>query len=129
MARKRCFSSNVVESDPFLNLPYKVQALYFHLCMYGDDDGFVANPISVAKTINLSPAKDGSLKELSQLIEEGLIIRFSSGVIVVSDWWENNNFQNDRYAPTIYQEEFGHLLPIEHSKKGGLKRYRLKKSE
>ena len=121
MAKKRCFSSNVVESDAFLDLPYKAQTLYFHLCMYGDDDGFVANPMSVARSIKLK-----SDKELSLLTDAGFIIRFSSGVIVVSDWWENNNLQNDRYSPTVYQDEFANLLPIDHAKKSGLKRYRLK---
>ncbi len=44
MAVKRMFSSSVTETDSFLELPLKSQALYFHLGMQGDDDGFVANP-------------------------------------------------------------------------------------
>ena len=41
MAVKRMFSSSVTETDSFLELPLKSQALYFHLGMQGDDDGFV----------------------------------------------------------------------------------------
>lgn len=33
MANKRMFSVDVVETDAFLDLPPKVQALYFHLGM------------------------------------------------------------------------------------------------
>lgn len=37
MANKRMFSVDVVETDAFLDLPPKVQALYFHLGMNGAD--------------------------------------------------------------------------------------------
>ena len=47
MAVKRMFSSSVTETDSFLELPLKSQALYFHLGMQGDDDGFVANPRAI----------------------------------------------------------------------------------
>ena len=41
VARKRMFCSDITESDKFLDLPAKSQALYFHLCMRSDNDGFV----------------------------------------------------------------------------------------
>ena len=41
VARKRMFCSDITESDRFLDLPAKSQALYFHLCMRSDNDGFV----------------------------------------------------------------------------------------
>lgn len=44
MANKRMFSVDVVETDAFLDLPPKTQALYFHLGMRADDDGFVSSP-------------------------------------------------------------------------------------
>ena len=51
MAVKRMFSSSVTETDNFLELPLKSQALYFHLGMQGDDDGFVANPRAIIRSI------------------------------------------------------------------------------
>ena len=51
MAVKRMFSSSVTETDSFLELPLKSQALYFHLGMQGDDDGFVANPRAIIRSI------------------------------------------------------------------------------
>ena len=44
MAEKRMFSKKIVSSDAFLEMPLSSQALYFHLAMYADDDGFVSNP-------------------------------------------------------------------------------------
>ena len=44
MANRRMFSKDVVETDKFLNMPLTSQALYFHLGMEADDDGFVASP-------------------------------------------------------------------------------------
>ena len=44
MAKKRMFTLTVVDSDAFLEMPLSAQALYFHLNMRADDDGFVGNP-------------------------------------------------------------------------------------
>ena len=47
LANKRMFSVDVTETDAFLEMPLTAQALYFHLGMRGDDDGFVSNPRSI----------------------------------------------------------------------------------
>ena len=41
MAERRMFTQKITESDAFLDMPLSAQALYFHLCMNADDDGFV----------------------------------------------------------------------------------------
>ena len=41
MAERRMFSKTVIDSDAFLDMPLSTQALYFHLSMRADDDGFV----------------------------------------------------------------------------------------
>lgn len=48
MAHRRMFSLSVVDTDRFLEMPSSTQALYFHLGMRADDDGFVAAPKSIA---------------------------------------------------------------------------------
>ena len=70
MAVKRMFSSSVTETDSFLELPLKSQALYFHLGMQGDDDGFVANPRAIIRSIgctarDLKPLKPPDMSFLS----------------------------------------------------------------
>ena len=51
MANRRMFSLDVVDTDVFLDLPISSQALYFHLGMRADDDGFVSSPKRVTSMI------------------------------------------------------------------------------
>ena len=51
MAERRMFAKTIIDSDAFLTLPLSSQALYFHLSMRGDDEGFVNKPKSLMRTI------------------------------------------------------------------------------
>lgn len=44
MAERRMFAKTIIDSDSFLDMPLSAQALYFHLSMRADDDGFINNP-------------------------------------------------------------------------------------
>jgi hypothetical protein len=44
MAERRMFAKTIIDSDAFLDMPLSTQALYFHLSMRADDDGFVNSP-------------------------------------------------------------------------------------
>lgn len=103
MANKRMFSVDVVETDAFLGLPPKTQALYFHLGMRADDDGFVSSPRTIVRTIGCNAG------DLKQLETAGYVISFSSGVLVVTDWKVNNTLKSDRYHKTMFQNELAHL--------------------
>lgn len=48
MAQRRMFSLAVTDTDAFQDMPTSSQALYFHLGMHGDDDGFVGSPKKIA---------------------------------------------------------------------------------
>ena len=54
MADKRMFSKKIIDSDEFLDMPLSTQALYFHLSMRADDDGFVNNPKKIQRIIGAS---------------------------------------------------------------------------
>ena len=41
MAERRMFALTITDSDAFLDMSLSAQALYFHLCMRADDDGFL----------------------------------------------------------------------------------------
>lgn len=99
MADKRMFSKTIIESDLFLNMTPKTQMLYIHLSMHADDDGFVGNPQSVLRMIGASKS---DLKILEKL---NFVITFSSGVLVVTHWKQNNTIRSDRYQETKYLEE------------------------
>jgi hypothetical protein len=103
MAQKRMFSLIVTDTDRFLELPGKTQALYFHLGMAGDDDGFVASPKKLARAARCTE------KDLKLLEDAGYILRFPSGVVCMTHWYVNNTLKNDRYTPTVYQAELSML--------------------
>lgn len=54
MATRRMFSLDVVGTDRFLDMPLTTQALYFHLGMHADDDGFVSSPKTISRTVGCS---------------------------------------------------------------------------
>ena len=99
MARKRMFTKNVVESDAFLSMPLSTQALYFHLNMKADDDGFVGNPKGIQRLIGA--AED----DLKLLIVKHFLIPLDHGVVVIKHWRMHNTIRWDRYTPTVFQEE------------------------
>lgn len=99
MARKRMFTKNVVESDAFLSMPLSSQALYFHLNMKADDDGFVGNPKGIQRLIGA--AED----DLKLLIVKGFLIPLDHGVVVIKHWRMHNTIRWDRYTPTVFQDE------------------------
>ena len=51
MANKRMFSKQIIDSDAFLEMPLSTQALYFHLSMRADDDGFLNNAKQIMRLI------------------------------------------------------------------------------
>lgn len=106
MAQKRMFSLAVVDTDRFLDMPVSTQALYFHLGMHGDDDGFVSGPRKIARA---SGCNDDDLR---LLIQKKYIIPFKSGVVVITDWKINNTLKNDRYKATVYQDELHKLTTM-----------------
>ena len=99
MAERRMFAKTIIDSDAFLDMPLSAQALYFHLSMRADDDGFINNPKKIQRMVG---ASDDDCK---LLIMKRFVITFESGVIVIKHWKIHNYIQKDRYKPTIYQEE------------------------
>lgn len=103
MPQKRMFSLAVVDTDAFLDMPVSAQALYFHLGMHSDDDGFISNPKRISRAVGCNN------DDIKILIQKGFIIPFESGVVVIRDWKINNTLRNDRYKPTLYTNELGRL--------------------
>ena len=77
MAERRMFTQKITESDAFLDMPLSTQALYFHLCMNADDDGFVKNPKRIARMMGASD------DDMRLLVAKSLVILYESGVIVI----------------------------------------------
>lgn len=103
MAERRMFSKNITDSDAFLDLPLTTQALYFHLSMQADDDGFVNSPKKIQRAIGAKPS------DLDLLIEKRFVLMFDSGVIAIKHWRMNNYIRADRYKKTVHAEERAQL--------------------
>lgn len=103
MAERRMFTQKIIDSDAFLDMPLSTQALYFHLNMRADDDGFVNNPKRIQRTIGASE------DDLKLLFAKRFVIGFESGVLVIKHWRMHNTLRKDRYNPTQYQEELALL--------------------
>ena len=56
LAERRMFSKKIIDSDSFLDMPLSTQALYFHLAMRADDDGFLNNARKIMKIVGASQA-------------------------------------------------------------------------
>lgn len=98
------FSQKIVGSDEFMDMPLSAQALYFHLNMRADDDGFINNTARVLRDIKAKP------KDLRVLIEKRFLISFDNGVIVIKHWRMHNTLRKDRYTPTYYQDHLKALI-------------------
>lgn len=103
MAQKRMFDKTLIDSDLFLDMPKSTQALYFHLSMRADDDGFINNPKKIQRMIGCSD------DDMKLLIAKQYIIPFESGIVVITHWKIHNYIRKDRYTPTLYQEEKAQL--------------------
>ena len=104
MADKRMFSSKIIDSDAFIEMSPTARLLYYDMGMRADDDGFIDSPKKIMRIIG---ASDSDLKEL---IDNGFVLRFDSGVIVIRHWYVNNRVRRDTYHETIYTEEKSRLF-------------------
>ena len=91
------FHTSVVESDAFLDLPVSSQALYFHLGMHADDDGFINGPKQIARSVGCN------LTDLQNLIESNFLLQFDD-VVVIRHWRVANCLKNDRIKMPRYPE-------------------------
>lgn len=99
MTSKRMFSKQIVSSDAFTGMPLSAQALYFHLNLWADDDGFVDNPQAIRGMIGANE------DDLKLLIAKRFVMTFETGIIVIKHWKIHNYIRKDRYKETIYLVE------------------------
>ena len=99
MATKRMMTKQVTDNDNFITLSASAQALYLHLNVSADDDGF-------NDQVNLCMFKaHATVDDLKALLDKRYLLQFDNGVVAVKHWFVANTIRKDRYAPTVYQEE------------------------
>lgn len=95
MADRRMIHRKVMESDTFYELPESAQALYAHLTINADDDGFCNCAGSIASRIK------GGRAALQRLVEDRYLLRFGN-IYVVKHWRIGNSLKNDRAKLPTY---------------------------
>ena len=103
MAEKRMFTRKITDSDPFAEMPLSAQALYFHLNLHADDDGFINAPKKISRSIGATE------EDLKILIAKRYLLVFDSGVVAVKHWFMHNALKKDRYNKTQYKDERAQL--------------------
>lgn len=103
---KRMFNLSVVNTDGFLlDLSLSAQALYFHLSMRADDDGFVENPRVIRRMTGATE------EDFLALVNHGYLIAFD-GPVVITHWLLHNTITADRKKGTIFQDELSKLKVV-----------------
>lgn len=103
MGDRRMMTKKVTDDDSFMALSSSAQALYLHLTMSADDDGF-SNQVSVSMF-----KAHASVQDLEALLEKRYILQFEDGVIVIKHWRMANSLRKDRYTPTLFKEDLKRL--------------------
>lgn len=102
MGERRCLHKKIIESDAFYDLTPIAQALYVHLCLVADDDGFVNCADSVVKRF-----RNGRVS-VELLSSKRFILRYKD-IVVVKHWRMMNSLKNDRLKPLQYPELAKHI--------------------
>ena len=109
MGNRRMFSKKVIETDKFFDMSSKTQLIYFYLNLEADDDGFIGN---IKKQMRVM---GGTSKQLDELVDNGYIIMFDTGVAVIAHWRVHNLIRKDRYTETVYKNELELLYADEQN--------------
>lgn len=97
---RRIIDSSVTEADRFVDMPATSQALYLHLYMHADNDGFVESANGVRRMCGATP------DDLTVLVAKGFVILWPDGVCLVAHWRVGNKLAEgrkgtSRYAPRL----------------------------
>lgn len=89
MANRRCFDTGFIASDKFSEHTPMAQILYIKFICAADDEGFVASPRGIMKSMRARKS------HMQELIDDELVIVLDfkpfNGEVFVVDWWLHNN--------------------------------------
>lgn len=97
------FDKAIIDTERFMELPMSAKAVYFLLGMEADDEGFV----SYKKVLRIHGGNEDDAKIL---LAKQFIIKFESGVVVITDWNKNNWLDSRRIRQTEYKKEKKQLI-------------------
>ncbi len=95
MAQRRMITKHITHQSRFLSMPLETQALYFHLSLEADDDGY-CEPLFVVRMIN---ANEQSIS----LLDKNGFIEILGEVVHITNWEKANKIQPSRYNESQYK--------------------------
>ena len=102
MAKRRCISIDIIESENYADLSHSAQSLYIELMLRSDDFGVVSNAriaMLWTKTTN---------SELNELIEEGFLLKVDN-VYIITHWNIHNRIPPSKQNESMYQKQLDKL--------------------
>ncbi|MBQ2824904.1 MAG: hypothetical protein IJF19_01395 [Clostridia bacterium] len=102
MAKRRCFSVDILESIEYRKLSMDARVLYIELIAQSDDEGVVINP-SIALLI--TGVKESALEELRA---ENFLLKVED-VYVIRHWHRHNKIQSSKIVKSVYTSELEKL--------------------
>lgn len=99
MKDRRMIAESDIGSTKFIKNSLGAQALYMHLVVKADDDGFVSNALPVARMIGASQ------NEVDELVNNGYLLDMGDDVHVIKHWLINNILRKETYKPTEYRNK------------------------
>ena len=104
MAKRRMFSTEIVRSDAFLDLPVSSRELYFQLGMDTDDRGYIPNAKSIIRVIG------ANIGDLEPLINKGFLMLRGETLMLQKHFRINNTIRSDRFKETEYIDDLKKLF-------------------
>lgn len=98
MGQRRMFTKEITNTSEFLMMSQSAQALYFHIGMNADDDGFC----EIFTVMRMTESKPDDLQILHA---KGFIYVVDDKVCIVKGWHENNQIRADRYKRSKHLED------------------------
>lgn len=102
MAKRRCFSIDVFESDKCFELSTEAKVLYTYLMLNSDDEGIISNTHYMMRMLGFSNSI------LNELIEQEFIIKLDD-LYVIAHWHIHNKIPPSKKNPSVYQKKLEKL--------------------
>ena len=102
MAKRRCISVDVMESDEYQELSNAAKCMYIALMLRSDDEGVVINPRTVMRMTGFTDT------QLDELIDSGFVLKVDN-IYVIKHWYLHNKIQPSRIVKSLYQESLSKL--------------------
>lgn len=114
MAERRMFSRSLTESDNFYFMSKNAKLLYFYLNLEADDDGFVSTILKAMFMAGIS--QDEVEPAIKELVNHNFIIKFDSGIVLITHWRQQNQISPTKRKDTLFQEEMDQIIFDEKTK-------------